>query len=296
MGNLRGHVVYGAGFSVIGVWHLINHSKLHTLNPTSYTAPTWFPTSPIKFLELYFIMSASAAAVFMDLFGGLHRHHPFAPDGTIPSSHLHSFEHSIIALSIFAYGLSTFLLEKSRSPDTARRGLSNGVAAVALAVELLEFHIHSADHMGVEGQYHLLLQAVIAAGLAATALSSAGYGRSLVVAYVKSVGIFFQGVWLVVMGFMLWTPRLIFLGCFMNWEKGSFVVRCEGEEALMRARSLVNIQFSLLLVGVNVVALVIYLVVFKIYSTKNVGCGEDEERVSTDFRVFGAIEMEILEK
>ncbi|KAG6436479.1 hypothetical protein SASPL_101379 [Salvia splendens] len=289
MGNLRGHVVYGAGFSLIGVWHLINHSKLHTLNPTSYTAPTWFPTSPIKFLELYFIMSASAAAVFMDLFIGLRRHHPFSPDGTIPSSHLHSFEHSIIALSIFAYALSTLLLEKSsQSPATARRGLSNAVATVALGVELLVFHLHSADHMGVEGQYHLLLQAVIAAGLAAAALSGAGYDRSLAVAYVKSVGIFFQGVWLVVMGFMLWTPRLVFLGCFMNWENGSsFVVRCEGEEALMRARSLVNIQFSLLLVGVNVVALLIYLIVFKIYSNNN---------VSTDFRVFGAIEMEILDK
>ncbi|XP_047979284.1 uncharacterized protein LOC125221203 [Salvia hispanica] len=288
MGNLRGHVVYGAGFSLIGVWHLINHSKLHTLNPTSYTAPTWFPTSPIKFLELYFIMSASAAAVFMDLFIGLRRHHPFSPDGTIPSSHLHSFEHSIVALSLFAYALSTLLLEKksSQSPASATRGLSNAVAAVALAVELLVFHLHSADHMGVEGQYHLLLQAVIAAALAAAVLSGAGYDRSLAVAYVKSVGIFFQGVWLVVMGFMLWTPRLVFLGCFMNWENGSsFVVRCEGEEALMRARSLVNIQFSLLLVGVNVVAIVIYLIVFKIYSNKNVY-----------FRGFGGIEMEILDK
>ncbi|XP_057809493.1 uncharacterized protein LOC131023874 [Salvia miltiorrhiza] len=296
MGNLRGHVVYGAGFSLIGLWHLINHSKLHTLNPNSFTALTWFPTSRIKFLELYFIMAASLAAVFMDLFGGLRRHQPLDADGTIPSSHFHSFEHSVIALSIFAYALCAFLIEKT----PANRGLSNAMAAVALAVELLVFHVHSADHMGVEGQYHLLLQAVIGTTLAATLLSSAGCDQSFSVAYVRSVGIAFQGVWLVNMGFMLWTPRLIFRGCFMNLEEGSnFVVRCEGEEALERARSLVNIQFSLFVVGVNVVAVVIYLAIFKMYSSKNVDCdGEDyeggEEHVSSEFqKVFGAMEMEL---
>lgn len=30
MGNLRGHVVYGAGFSLVGLWHLISHQPLQT--------------------------------------------------------------------------------------------------------------------------------------------------------------------------------------------------------------------------------------------------------------------------
>lgn len=67
------------------------------------------------------------------------------------------------------------------------------------------------------------------------------------------------------MGFMLWTPALIPKGCFMNLEEGHQVVRCHGEEALERAKSLVNIQFSWYVVGVAIFATTFYLVMIKLY-------------------------------
>ncbi|KAH6835657.1 hypothetical protein C2S53_010535 [Perilla frutescens var. hirtella] len=277
MGNLRGHVVYGTGFSLIGLWHLINHSKRHTLNPNSYTSLAWFPTSRIKLLELYFIMAASTAAIFMGLFFGLRHHQLLDADGSIPSTHLHNLEHSVIALAIFAYAFCAILMETLSPP--AKSELINAMGTVAFAVELLVFHLHSADRMGVEGQYHRLLQAVISSTFAATMLMSIGYNKSFLIAYVRSMSLLFQGVWLVNIGFMLWTPSLISKGCFMHWEKGYFVVRCQGEKTLERAKSLVNIQFGLFFVGVNVLAVVIYLVIFKIYSKNDAkDCGEDQDR------------------
>ncbi|KAL0369920.1 UNVERIFIED_CONTAM: hypothetical protein Sangu_0310100 [Sesamum angustifolium] len=76
-----------------------------------------------------------------------------------------------------------------------------------------------------------------------------GYPKSFLNSFVRSISIVFQGVWLVVMGFMLWTPTLIPKGCFMNLEEGHKVVRCHGEEALERAKSLVNIQFNWYVMG-----------------------------------------------
>lgn len=70
------------------------------------------------------------------------------------------------------------------------------------------------------------------------------------------------------MGFMLWTPTLIPKGCFMNLEEGHKVVRCHGEEALERAKSLVNIQFSWYVVGITIFALTLYLVMIKLFKEK----------------------------
>lgn len=70
------------------------------------------------------------------------------------------------------------------------------------------------------------------------------------------------------MGFMLWTPTLIPKGCFINLEEGHKVVRCHGEEALERAKSLVNIQFSWYVVGVTIFALTLYFVMVKLYMEK----------------------------
>jgi hypothetical protein len=44
------------------------------------------------------------------------------------------------------------------------------------------------------------------------------------------------------MGVMLWTPELVSKGCFLNLEEGRAVVRCRTEEALARAKSLVNLH------------------------------------------------------
>lgn len=121
--------------------------------------------------------------------------------------------------------------------------------------------------MGPEGQYHLLLQLVIFVSLSTTIIGIA-LPRSFLVSFVRSVSIFFQGVWLILMGFMLWTPGLIPKGCFMNLEEGHKVVRCSGEKDLHRAKSLVNIEFSWLLIGITVFAMSLYLIMVKVYGGK----------------------------
>ncbi|KAL0389843.1 UNVERIFIED_CONTAM: hypothetical protein Scaly_0341400 [Sesamum calycinum] len=216
MGTLIGHVAPGFGFFIFGLWHLFNHIKLHALRPNSYTSSPWFPTSRIKYLELYFIMLLSSISISMELFIGPDRHQPLDPDGTIPSNHLHNFEHSNISLTFFTYALFSIILDKLAPP--AQYGLTNLLGAVAFGQQLLIFHLHSADHMGVEGQYHWLLQIAIFTSLATTLLGI-HYPKSFLNSFVRSVSIMFQGVWLMVMGFMLWTPSLIPKGCFMNLEE-----------------------------------------------------------------------------
>ncbi|XP_051113511.1 uncharacterized protein LOC127239418 [Andrographis paniculata] len=262
MGTLVGHVAPGFGFFIIGLWHLINHIKLHATHPKLYTCSPWFPTSRIKYLELYLIMAASAMSISMELFIGPDRHQPLDPDGTIPSNHLHNFEHSNISLTFFVYAFFSIVLDKLDSP--ARYGLTNLLGAVAFGQQLLLFHLHSADHMGVEGQYHWLLQIAIFISLLTT-LMAISHPKSFLNGFVRSVSILFQGVWFMLMGFMLWTPSLIPKGCFMNLEEGHKVVRCHGEEALDRAKSLVNIEFSWYVVGVVIFSMTLYLIVVKFY-------------------------------
>ncbi|KAG8387344.1 hypothetical protein BUALT_Bualt02G0011700 [Buddleja alternifolia] len=265
MGTLVGHVAPGFGFFIIGLWHLLNHIKVHALNPKSYTSSPWFSTSRVKYLELYLIMLACSMSISMELFIGPDRHQPLDPDGTIPSNHLHNFEHSNISLTFFVYAFFSLVLDKLSPP--AKYGLIYFLGAMAFGQQLLLFHLHSADHMGVEGQYHWLLQIAIFISLVTTLLGI-NYPKSFLNSFVRSISILFQGVWLMVMGFMLWTPALIPKGCFMNLEEGHKVVRCHGEEALERAKSLVNIQFSWYVVGVIIFAMTLYLVMTKLYAEK----------------------------
>ena len=94
------------------------------------------------------------------------------------------------------------------------------------------------------------------------------------------------------MGFMLWTPSLIAKGCFMHYEEGHHVVRCAGEESLHRAKSLVNLQFSWLLIGIAVFGVCLYLALAKIYGQNDhhnnrveyfsLGIKEEEEEEDQD--------------
>lgn len=255
----------GFGFFVIGLWHLLNHIRLHALHPKAYTSLPWFPTPRIKYLELFLIMGGSLASISMELFIGPDRHQPLDTDGTIPSNHLHNFEHSNISLTFLVYAVFCIVLDKSAAP--AKYGLTQFLAAIAFAQQLLLFHLHSADHMGVEGQYHWLLQTVIFVSLATTLLGIP-FPDSFLNSFVRSTSILLQGVWFMVMGFMLWTPELIPKGCFINSEEGHQVVRCHTHEDLERAKSLVNIQFSWYVIGVTIFAVAAYLALVKIYHEK----------------------------
>ncbi|OMO53104.1 hypothetical protein CCACVL1_28881 [Corchorus capsularis] len=67
----------------------------------------------------------------MELFIGPARHQPLNPDGTIPSNHLRSFEHSSIYMDFFTYAAFVILLDKI-SPK-AKFGLTQFLGAIAFA-------------------------------------------------------------------------------------------------------------------------------------------------------------------
>ncbi|KAF3437739.1 hypothetical protein FNV43_RR20495 [Rhamnella rubrinervis] len=284
MGSLIGHVLPGFGFFLIGLWHLFNHIKLHALHPNSFVAPPWFPYPKFKYLELYFIMGGCLASIAMELFIGPDRHHPFDTDGTVPSYHLRNFEHSSISLAFFTYAAFAIVLDRIR--PKSQHGLTHFLGAIAFTQEFFLFRLHSTDHMGLEGQYHLLLQFVVVVSLI-TALMGIGCPKSFIVVFVRSLSIFFQGVWFMVTGFMLWIPGFVPKGCALKDEDGHLIVRCSGEEALTRGKSLVNIMFSWFLVGIAIFGVYLYLVLIKIYGKKveyfSLKCEEDLQLQGEEF-------------
>ncbi|CAI9290249.1 unnamed protein product [Lactuca saligna] len=111
------------------------------------------------------------------------------------------------------------------------------------------------------------------------------YQKSFIVGFIRSISIFFEGLWLMIMGFMLWTRNLIPKGCFLNLEEGHHVVRCHGEEALERAKSLVNIQFSWYLIWLTIFDVSLYFVMYKIYEEKveyQILTSYDQEQIHED--------------
>ncbi|WCJ32438.1 hypothetical protein M5689_013860 [Euphorbia peplus] len=263
MGTLVGHVAPGFAFLLLGFWHLFSHTKLHSHQPNSYTASPWFPTSKSRYIEPILIMIGSSISVSMELFIGPQRHRPFDSDGTIPSNHLHNFEHSSISMTFFVYAAFVIILDKIR--PKAQYEITQFLGSIAFGQQLFIFHLHSADHMGVEGQYHLLLQIAILVSLSTTLLGI-GYPKSFIISFIRSSSIMFQGIWMITMGYFLWTPSLVPKGCFIHLEEGHEVVRCSDEEALHRAKSLVNIQFSWFLIGFTIFTVTFYLVLDKFYS------------------------------
>lgn len=207
-------------------------------------------------------MVGSSISISAELFIGPAKHHPFDVDGTIPSNHLRNFEHSSISMSFFVYAASAVLLD--RIGPKAQCGLTQLIGAIAFGQELLLFHLHSTDHKGLEGQYHLLLELLAVVSLTTT-LMGIGLPGSFLVSFVRSLSIFFQGVWFIVMGYMLWTPELIPKGCLLHSDDGHQIVTCASEEALHRAKSLVNVQFSWLIVGITIFAVSLYLGLVEIY-------------------------------
>ncbi|KAI3791299.1 hypothetical protein L2E82_05031 [Cichorium intybus] len=265
MGTLAGHVAPGSVFLFVGLWHLLNHIKLHVENPKAFHFSSWVPSTKMRYSELYYIMGSCSMAIVMELFIEPDLHHPFDTDGTIPSNHLQNFEHSFIFLMFSVYAGLAILLDKFK--PKAHYELTHLLLGIAFGQQLLVIHLHSTGNMGIQGQYHMLLQILILISFIST-LMGIGYQKSFMVSFIRSISMFFQGLWLIVMGFMLWTRSLIPKGCFLNLEQGHHVVRCHGDAALERAKSLVNIQFSCYLLFVIISAISLYLVMNKIYGKK----------------------------
>ncbi|CDY65753.1 BnaAnng21030D [Brassica napus] len=241
MGTLVGHVLPGLAFLALGLWHLFNNIKLFCLRPNIFYSSVWFPVSKIRYLELYFIMFSSSASISMELFVGPRKHQPFDSDGTIPSNHLHNFEHSFISMSFLVYAVLALVLDRARPRAPASEGLTILAAAAAFSQELLLFHFQSTDHVGFEGQYHLILQLIIFVSLLTT-LMGVALPKSFLVSLVRSSSIVFQGVWFIFLGCMLYTPSLIPKGCFIYVEDGHQLVNCSTQEALHRAKALFGLS------------------------------------------------------
>ncbi|KAJ3699172.1 hypothetical protein LUZ61_002877 [Rhynchospora tenuis] len=257
-----GHVGPGIGFLLLGLWHLYNHIKLYSLRPKTYVAPPWFPTRKLHHLELILIIGGSLLSIAAELFIGPQKHQPFDSDGTIPSNHLHNFEHAAIALTFLVY--ASFALYFDRAKMKMRDSMTHILAGIAFAQQYLLFHLHSADHVGIEGQYHWLLQLVIVVSLATTLIGIA-VPKSFLISFVRSASIMFQGIWFIVMGTMIWIPSLLPKGCYLNIEEGHQVPRCNSEEAMDRAKALINLEFSSYLSATTIFCMLAYICLSKLY-------------------------------
>ncbi|XP_021595108.1 uncharacterized protein LOC110601985 [Manihot esculenta] len=156
MGSLIGHVLPGIVFLTLGLCHLFNNIKLYSLYPNSFKSSLWFLTSKLRYLELFFIIAGSSISISIDLFIGPAKHQPFDPDGATPSNHLRNFEHSSVSIFFFVYASFAIILDRFK--PKAQLGIRQLLGAVAFANQFFLFYLHSTDHNGLEGQYHLHLQ------------------------------------------------------------------------------------------------------------------------------------------
>ncbi|MCO5567780.1 hypothetical protein L7F22_021476 [Adiantum nelumboides] len=276
MGTFIGHVAPGVGFLIIGLWHLFNTLRNYARSPWNFETRPWFPSKlcggKLRHIELYAIMGGSLLSIASELFIGPQRHQPLADDLSIPPEHLNNFEHSTISLFLFMYALVAWLSDTG-SPNDAENGvvrmlpfgLVHIVGALAFAQELLLFHLHSADHMGLEGHYHWLLQLIIWVSLVST-LMEVSWPQSFLVALVRTLSIVFQGVWFIQMGFVLWIPMFTPKGCALKRKELHQVVRCDSEEFTMRAKALATLQFSWYLAGVVAVVLLAFVLTIRCYT------------------------------
>uniref|UniRef100_A0A7N0UC57 Uncharacterized protein n=1 Tax=Kalanchoe fedtschenkoi TaxID=63787 RepID=A0A7N0UC57_KALFE len=290
MGSLIGHAASGLFFFLSGLWHLYSNVKLYLLQPNSFKSLPWFPTAKFRYLELSLIILATSLYLVFELFVGPSNHHPFDKDGT---NQLRNFQHSSTFMSFLVYAVFAILLDRVK-PNNVSYGLTELLAGLAFSLQLFNSRLRSTDHAGVEGQYHMFLRPLIAVSLATT-LTGIARPNSFLVSFVRSASLLFQGSWLMVTGFMLWTPQLIAKGCFINNENGQLVVRCHGSKALQRARSLVNLQFSWFLISMASAAMSLYLLMVKQYSGERSEYRTMKSDKLLDERLEG-IEVECLEE
>ncbi|CAL1389318.1 unnamed protein product [Linum trigynum] len=256
MGNFIAHIVPGLALTLLGLWHIINTTRSYCNNKTStsFMVKFWHPFnclfSRLKHLEPILILSFSILSVLNQIFNfPLFRF----------SFELVNLEHAtmFLHLAIFAgFTLCTEITESSHILSSV-----TGILATSLFTqELFLLHFHSADHVGLEGHYHWLLQLIIFVSLL-SALASTFFPTSFPAALVLSVSVVFQGCWFMNMGCMLWLPQFVPQGCFMNMmqsggNSGSVIhgaVTCESSYADHRARALANLQFSWILGGIMLV-------------------------------------------
>lgn len=238
MGTFIGHILPGAGFVLLGLWHLYNIIGGSVRSPWNYKTRTWFPPEGLgrhfRHTELYFIIAGACGSIAGELL----------PDRFWSvTTHLNNFEHSTISLTLLFY--AAFALAVDVLEIHVPQGWLHSAAAITLCVELLLFHFHSADHMGLEGHYHALLQFPIVVGIFAL-LMEIFILHLPVLGVLRSMSFVLQGSWFILMGFILWTPSLVPSGCYITANH----VDCPTRYTLMAAKSLANLEFAWLLSGI----------------------------------------------
>ncbi|CAK7329777.1 unnamed protein product [Dovyalis caffra] len=249
MGTFVGHIVPGLALTLLGLWHTINIIRAFcNKGSTNFTVKFWYPfygpLSILKHLELIFILSFSVFAIFMQLLD-----FPFLRF----SFKLDSFEHASMFLHLVIFAGFALFAEISHFSDILS-GVSGILATSVFGQELFLLHFHSADHVGLEGHCHWLLQLIVLVSLLA-ALAATSFPNSFPAALVLSSSVVFQGCWFMNMGFMLWFPDFVPEGCVMQLAEASIgdmhgAVSCESLAAELRAMALANLQFSWILAGI----------------------------------------------
>lgn len=250
MGTFVGHIVPGLALALLGVWHIINTIRAyHLKGSVNFISRFWHPFQiplfNLKHLELILLLSFSIFSIVMQVLD-----FPFMRF----SFKLDNFEHASMFLHVAIFACFTLFVESTQSSEILSV-VSGILAASVFGQELFLLHYHSADHVGLEGHYHWLLQLIVVVSLVA-ALSATSFPSSFPSALVLSISVVFQGCWLMNMGFMLWVPEFVPQGCVVKLGDASSsnnmlgAITCETRDAGLRARALANLQFSWILSGI----------------------------------------------
>ncbi|KAI3809819.1 hypothetical protein L1987_19419 [Smallanthus sonchifolius] len=249
MGTLAGHLVPGSALALLGLWHIINTVRAyHLKGPNHFRTSLWHPfmspSSKLAYMELFLIVSFSIFSIVMQVLD-----YPLFSF----AFKLNNYEHATMFLHLAIYAGFTLITEMVQKTDIWFE-VSGILAASVFGQELFLLHYHSADHVGLEGYYHWLMQLIVFVSLL-SALSTTIFPSSFPSSLVLSISVVFQGLWFINMGFLLWVPELVPKGCTIRLGHGGDsdmhgAVMCGTHEAGLRARALANLQFSWILGGI----------------------------------------------
>ncbi|KAJ7967390.1 Transmembrane protein like [Quillaja saponaria] len=253
MGTFVGHIVPGLAIALLGLWHSFNTIRAYLVKGSAnFRVRFWYqfnaPQSRLKHLELIFILFFSIFAIFMQVLDFPFFRFAFKLD---------NFEHATMFIHLAIFAGFTLFAELIYSFEILS-GFVGILAASVFGQELFLLHFHSADHVGLEGHYHWLLQLIVFVSLIA-ALAATSFPNSFPAVLILSISVIFQGCWFINMGFMLWFPAFVPEGCIMHMANANHsdvlgAVTCVTNEAYFRARALANLQFSWILSGILIFA------------------------------------------
>ncbi|KAF7850454.1 hypothetical protein BT93_L5495 [Corymbia citriodora subsp. variegata] len=249
MGTFLGHLVPGLALTLLGLWHIINISRNYFVKGSSnfksrFLHPFTASAPMFRHSELVLVFSFSIFAIFAQVFDFPFLRLAFELDG---------IEHATMFLHLAIFSGFALLAEISHKTQTLS-GVVGVLAASVFGQELLLLHFHSADHVGLEGHYHWLLQLVVLVSFVSS-LAAICIPTSFPASLVLAISVTFQGCWFIDMGFFLWVPELVPKGCttqsiHASRELVHGAVTCGSSDTDLRARALANLQFSWILAGI----------------------------------------------